>query len=133
MMITITEIVTLKFTVYSGFKIRILGQLLTNRKSSSGSRANDSRHKTCSNWQLRVFLLAFCSYSAYIKKELHSNAWLTMKWKFHHIALLVTSKLTSRSPLSQNARGFTECSFKLDSAEFYEEKARVLYFQCLFF
>lgn len=32
MMITITEIVTLKYTVYSGIKMRILGQLLTNRQ-----------------------------------------------------------------------------------------------------
>lgn len=56
-----------------------------------------------------------------------------MKWKFHHIALLVTSKLTSSSPLSQNVREFTECSFKLNSAEFSEDKMRILYFQCLFF
>lgn len=55
-----------------------------------------------------------------------------MKWKFHHIALLVTSKLTSGSPLSQNVRRFTKCSFKLDSAEFSKEKARVLYFPWLF-
>lgn len=29
--ITITEIITLKFTVYSGDKVRILGQFLTNK------------------------------------------------------------------------------------------------------
>lgn len=31
-MVTITEIVSLKFTVYSEIKIRIWGQLLTNRQ-----------------------------------------------------------------------------------------------------
>ena len=103
-----------------------------SRKSSSGSRASNSRHKTRINWQSRISLLAFRSYLVY-KRELHSNAWLTMKWKFHHIVLLLTSKLTSKSPLSQNVKGLTGCSFQLDSAEFSKEKARVLYFQWLLF
>jgi hypothetical protein len=55
-----------------------------------------------------------------------------MKWKLHHIALFLTSVLTSISPLRQNVGGFSECNFKLDSAKFPEEKARVMQFQWLF-
>lgn len=126
------KIITLKFPACSGVRIRILGQFLTNKQrvlQVLGPMTQDIKHAVIDKWEYPYWPFAL---TLPIKKngiQMHGWQW---NGSFHHIALLVTSKLTSRSPLSQNVRGVTECGFKLDSAKFSEQKTRTLYFQYLF-